>query len=92
MPATLDAQTILVLWSERHEIIETAGLCLDLEEGDAREDLDLLIAIASDLLAVHGTFPPNSGAAAALRRAACFILLKLESVIDNAPSHYTIQP
>jgi hypothetical protein len=86
----LDANTILILWSERHEIIETAGLCLDIEQGDAREDLDLVIAMASDLSAVHDTFPSNSVAAAHLRRATAFLLLKLQVIIDSAPSHYRV--
>lgn len=84
----LDAITIHSLWSERHEIIGTAILCLDLEEGDTRENLDLCISIAEDLDAVHDCFPSNSAAAARIRRAAAFLLLKLQAVIDNAPSHY----
>jgi hypothetical protein len=80
----LDPLTIQAIWNEQDEIILWASELSGLVDDATAEHIDLLELIANDLVTVAQAVPHNSHAFPRLKRAACYILLKLQSVCDNA--------
>jgi hypothetical protein len=88
----LDPLTIQSIWSEQDEILLWASELSGLVDDATAEHIDLLELIANDLVAVALAVPHNSQAFPRLKRAACYILLKLQSVCDNAGLSVAIRP
>lgn len=88
----LDPLTIQDIWNRQDEILLWASELSGLVDDATAEHIDLLELMAGDLVAVALAVPQNSHAYPRLRRACCYLLLKLECVCDDAGLSVAIKP